>query len=92
MEQQKESGKKYKIVYDRTGCIGAAACCASCPNFWEIVDDGKADLKGATHNEDNTEQVLEIEEKDYQCNKEAADACPVNVIHIFDKETGKKII
>ena len=30
--------------------------------------------------------------KDSVYSKEAADSCPVNVIHIIDKETGKKII
>ena len=35
---------KYKVEYDREGCIGAAACAAADPKNWVMVDDGKADL------------------------------------------------
>lgn len=47
--------------------------------------DGKSQLQGAKSNE------LAIQDADFPCNKEAADACPVNVIHIFDKG-GKKLV
>ncbi|MBI4140690.1 ferredoxin, partial [Candidatus Woesearchaeota archaeon] len=45
--------KKYKIVFDRANCIGAAACTAAHPKRWAIVDDGKADLAGAKQKENN---------------------------------------
>jgi ferredoxin len=50
-----------------------------CPDFWSMSDDGKSVLKGAVNNE------LEIDEKDQPANKEAADSCPVNVIHVEEK-------
>ncbi len=97
--------KRYRVEFDRTGCIGAGACAAVCPDFWEIKDDGKASLKGASKEEaspanpEGERQVLELDEKDLgknmeaacACNKEAAASCPVSVIRIFDAKTGKQI-
>lgn len=56
------------------------------------MEDGKSDLIGAEKNADNTKQTLEIDEKDLKCNLEAAQVCPVNVIHIKNKDTGEKLI
>ncbi len=82
---------KHQIQHDRPNCIGCAACAAVAPDYWEMHDDGKSDIKNSKLLETGWEE-LDIEEKDYQLNKEAAEACPVNVIHIVDKETKKKII
>jgi len=54
-------------------------------------DDGKSDIVNCKKREDGWEE-LNIEEKDFEINKEAAESCPVNVIHITNKETGEKII
>ena len=87
----RESEKKYQIRHDRPNCIGCAACAAVAPDFWEMHEDGKSDIVGSKKTEDGWEE-LDIEEKDFACNKEAADSCPVNVIHIINKETKEKII
>ena len=76
----------FKIVHDRENCIGCGACAAMCPDFWEMVDDGKSKLSGAKPKAGK----FELEVNDLGCNKDAADACPVNVIHIFDK-AGKNL-
>lgn len=75
---------KLVIKHDRDNCIGCGACVGLCPDFWDMGSDGKAKLKGAKNNE------LEIKDADLALNKEAADSCPVNVIHIT--KDGKKII
>jgi len=91
-EQQKTAGKgAYILHHDRPNCIGCAACEAVAPEFWEMNSDGKSDIKGGK-SKDNGWQELEFEEKDFEVNKEGADSCPVNVIHIVKKETGEKII
>jgi len=77
---------KYKIIHDRPVCIGCGACTATCPDFWEMNEDGKSDLKNAK--KVGKKQVLEL--NDLKCNMEAAEVCPVNCIHI--EENGKKKI
>ncbi len=80
---------KYKVKYDREGCIGAASCTAFSKKF-KIVKDGKADLIGAKEVDEDMFE-LTIDEKNLEEMKEAAQSCPVNVIHIYD-EKGNKII
>lgn len=82
---------KYQVQHDRANCIGCGACAAVTQNFWEMADDGKSNLKGAKKQSSGIEE-LDIDEKDFNVNKEAADSCPVTVIHIVDKKTGEKII
>ena len=91
--QKKKQGSenKYILQHDRPNCIGCAACEAVAPDFWEMNEDGKSDIKNAK-NLENGWQQLEIDEKNFVENKDAADSCPVNVIHIVRKETGERII
>lgn len=87
-----EPTKRYKIIYDRDGCIGAAACSAVAPEDWEIVADGKADLlQGKEEEEGSDIWVRYIDEEELQRNMDAAEACPVNVIKIIDTETGEQL-
>jgi ferredoxin len=82
--------KGYKIQHDRPNCIGCGACEAVAPDFWKMKDDSKSSIKGGKKL-DNGQEEHDIEEKDFQINKEAADSCPVNVIHIIKKDSGEKI-
>ena len=89
--QNQQDDNKYMLQHDRPNCIGCAACEAVAPEFWEMNGDGKSDIKNGK-NVDNGWQELDFEEKEFQENKDAADSCPVNVIHIVKKETGEKLI
>ena len=86
----------FKIDHDRPNCIGCGACAAVAPEFWEMSAlDGKSDIKGSQREEDGGEivrEALDINDDQYAKNKEAADCCPVNVIHLINRETGEKII
>lgn len=86
--------KKYKITFDRKVCIGAASCVGVLPEDWSLNEDGKADLKNAVSEDGNNNQILivELDEKQLEAHKHAAEVCPVNVIHIFEVETGNQII
>jgi len=69
-----------KIVHERGKCIGCGSCVALCPKFWEMGEDGKSNLKNATK---KTEDNYELEVTEMACNQEAADSCPVQIIHII---------
>ena len=81
---------KFKIEHNRPDCIGCGACAAVSPDFWEMKDDGKSSIKGGKKVGDKEEMV--IDEKDLAANKEAAESCPVNVIHIVNLDTKEKVI
>ena len=83
--------KLFLLQHDRPNCIGCAACEAVAPDFWEMNEDGKSDIKNG-NDLDNEWQDLEITQENYEENKEAAEACPVNVIHLVNKETNERII
>ena len=79
-----------RIVHDKPTCIGCAACTAVAPEFWQMVAD-KSHVIGSHPLPSNTEwEELKIEEKDHSKNREAADVCPVNCIHL--EKDGKREI
>lgn len=82
---------KYKIKHDRENCIGCSACASLCERFWEMNADGRSDLIGGDKLEDGF-QSLEIEERDFECNMDVAESCPVNVIHLINIESGEELI
>ena len=91
--------KLYRVVFNRRECIGAAACAAVAPEFWEMKEDGKADLLGAKKDMAGNDyiiltegQLTETMKDALKLNRDAAEVCPVGVISVFDEETGKKLI
>ncbi|MBI4440607.1 ferredoxin [Candidatus Woesearchaeota archaeon] len=82
------------LEHDRPNCIGCGACAAVTPEFWVMDDDGKSDIKNSKHIKNEKGEIvletLEVSEADFPKNKEAAESCPVNVIHI--KKDNEKII
>ena len=86
---------RYKIIYDLENCIGVFACVAAHEKRWLIGKDefeGKAVLVGAKQDEKTGFYEVEIEDDELEINLEAARVCPVNVIHIVDKQTGKQLV
>lgn len=79
---------KYKIIYSREECIGAAACEAVAPKLFKINTDAKADLIGGLKNVSTGKWERIIDENDLEKAKEAAGCCPVFVIEVID--TGVK--
>lgn len=75
---------RVKVIYNREGCIGAAACELASPKFWKLANDNKANLLGAKLNPETLKYELELDvtEKELSSLKEAAESCPVQVIEI----------
>jgi ferredoxin len=76
----------FKIVLERAECTACEMCVESCPDSFEMADDGLASLKASTEVGGNEE----LDTDDMGCCKEAAEGCPVNIIHVF--EGSNKII
>ncbi len=77
---------KFKVVLEREECTACESCVETCPDTFEMADDGLAQVKGSIRVESNDE----LEMDDVGCSKEAAEVCPVNIIHVF--EGGNKLI
>lgn len=72
---------KYKIIHDKKNCISCGACAAINPEYWQLDEDGMAQLKGAKLIGDQWELIIDTEEA-RAVNQEAVDVCPVQVIKI----------
>jgi len=71
-----------KITQKYEECIGCGTCVALCPKFWEMVEgEAKARPIGGKKSEAG-EYELEINDSEIGCNKDAEQACPVQVIKI----------
>lgn len=57
-----------EVDIDRDGCIGCGVCAQICPDVFQIAEDGLSELIAKP---DGFEDQV----------KEAADSCPVEVIH-----------
>lgn len=60
-----------KAVINRSGCIGCGLCAGTCPEVFQMADDGLAEVCGEV--DENREGA-----------EEARDNCPVSVISIED--------
>ena len=69
---------KYKIKVAE-GCISCGNCAALCPDLFELK-------------EKSVPKKPEIGDSELACAKDAAEQCPVSVIHITDTEKNEKII
>ena len=62
-----------KAVINRDGCIACELCAETCPEVFRMGEDGPAEA-----------YVDEIPNEVEEAAKEAAEACPVEVIEIQD--------
>ncbi len=70
----------HKVVHFKKDCISCGACAAISPDFWEMDPEGMAQLKDST--EEGDKWVRSITKEEVEENQEAADVCPVNIIHV----------
>ncbi len=77
---------KVKVIYDKDTCIGVGACCAVCPKYWKMGDDGKAILIGSKFNKNNKKFELIADEKDFECLKNSEEVCPVRAIKVIKED------
>ena len=84
--------KKIKIVYDRNGCIGAAACAAINPEDFVMNDDGKADLVKSGKEGNKFIKIFDLPNQNaLEKIVDSAKGCPVDVIEVWDIKENKKL-
>ncbi len=70
-----------QITQLRKRCIGCNACVEAAPGRWAMSrKDGKCTLVGAIGKKDI--YILNVSEIEFEENKKAAEACPVNIIQV----------
>ena len=77
-----------KIYHEQHKCIGCSACASIAPQYWEMKEtegEYKAHIVGSIVSKDNigTVEKKNIKEEEVSINKESAEACPVDCIHII---------
>lgn len=68
-----------KIKLEREKCIGCGSCQAVCPKYFELKEDGKSSVIGAQKDANGND---ELETEKIECAEAAAEACPVQCIHV----------
>ena len=84
------SMKQYKVEYDREGCIGVGSCVAAAPKVWDLDDENKAVFKIDFEGDEKLQSAI-ITQDQLEAVKESAIVCPVQVIKIYDLETGEQV-
>jgi ferredoxin len=77
---------RFKVELIREECTACESCVEECPDLFEMADDGWAHVKNSKRAGSNDELDLD----DLGCTMKAAEACPVNIIHVY--EGGNKTI
>ncbi len=72
----------FRVTIDRDGCISCAVCWTTCPEFFEanLDDDRSQVIEQYRIRGDNAEGAAPDDLLD--CVRQAADDCPVEVIHV----------
>jgi ferredoxin len=82
---------KVKVTVDDKVCIGSGTCVVLASKYFELNDDGKAELKPSERAKTKgSELELDVTSSGKEKLLQAASACPVQAIRIVD-EKGKKI-
>ena len=74
---------RFKLEIVRQECISCELCTRTCPELFQMAADGFSTLPQGRRVGDNDEQDMD----DEGCSRQAADECPVNVIHLYDNGT-----
>ncbi|MHC1588903.1 MAG: ferredoxin [Methermicoccaceae archaeon] len=72
----------YRVVLNRSECIGCGNCEEECPDMFEVQGDGYSHIKVSS----STSDKEEVELSELSCVVEAANACPVECIIVYEDE------
>jgi len=72
-----------KIIHERKKCISCGACVSVCPDLFEMSE--KDNLAMLKNSKEKIDGIFELEignAVDFNCIKEAANICPIEIIKI----------
>ncbi len=78
------------VEFDRDTCVGMYQCVAEWDAFEKNLNDGKADLRGSTE-EDEDVFVVDVPDDEEFDAKFAARVCPVDAIEVYDDD-GEQVV
>jgi|BarGraNGADG00312_1021997.scaffolds.fasta_scaffold279134_1 ferredoxin len=76
----KTQQSKFKVVVERDNCTSCGSCEDLCPELFELDDGSIAHIIGSERIGNNDELGIEQE----KCSVDAAESCPVMIIHVYD--------
>lgn len=79
-ESNKKQPLPYKVVVERDRCTSCGSCEDLCPELFELDDEGISHIIGSDRVENNDE----LEMEDEKCSLDAAESCPVMIIHVYE--------
>jgi len=71
-----------KVKIDREECISCGACYAECPEVFEENEDDSLSQITQEYRVDDDIAEGEVSEELHDCVNDAAEGCPVEVIHV----------
>ena len=72
-----------RVKIDREQCIADMVCVSLCPDVFEMdPNDGKASIKAEYRVDPNDPSTGEVPDSLKECVENAANSCPVNIIHV----------
>jgi ferredoxin len=74
-----------KVSIERDSCTGCAVCWQTCPELFESSpEDGFSEITELYRSEGRLDQGIAPDSLS-ECTGEAADNCPVGIIHVSEK-------
>lgn len=71
--------KMYTLIVERDNCTSCGSCENICPELFKLDETGISHIIGSERVENNDE----LETEDEQCSVDAAESCPVMIIHVY---------
>ncbi|HEX7467893.1 MAG TPA: ferredoxin [Methanobacterium sp.] len=79
-ESNNKQSLPYKVVVERDRCTSCGSCEDLCPELFELDDGGISHIIGSERVGNNDE----LEMEDEKCSLDAAESCPVMIIHVYE--------
>jgi ferredoxin len=82
IEERSQVSDKLRVTIDRAECIMCGACYATCPDFFEESPDDGLSQVILSYQVAGDPAVGEVPAEMQDCVREAAEGCPVEIIHV----------